>query len=166
MLEQLLTTHREEIIARMRARVAARSVPRPPDAALDDGIPTLLDQLSQIHSASRTHAANANAARYGGELLRMGFSISQVVYGYGDVCQALAELALERNTPIAADDLRFFHFCLDDAIASAVTEYEQQRDAEIPQEGAERPGGFAPELHLDLALHPGERQGQRRHRRA
>src|SRR5688572_7611883 len=138
MLEQLITTHREEIITRMRARVAARSVPRRADAPLDDGIPALLDQLRQIHSASRTPAANGNGARHGTQLLRMGFSVSQVVYGYGDVCQALAELARERETPIATDDLRVFHFCLDDAIASAVSEYEQQRDAELSQRGAER----------------------------
>jgi signal transduction histidine kinase len=118
---------------------------------LDAGIPGFLDQLRQIHSASRGQAANANAARHGTELLRMGFSVSQVVYGYGDVCQVLAELARERETPIATDDLRIFHFCLDDAIASAVSEYERQRDAELSQNGAERLALLAHELRNALS---------------
>jgi signal transduction histidine kinase len=153
MLDQLITSHREEIIARTRAKVAARSVPRPADIELDKGIPIFLDQLSEIlrHSMSRSPSMNANAARHGGDLLRMGFSVSQVVHGYGDVCQAVTELAIERNASIATDEFRIFNRCLDEAIASAVTEYERQREAGICRKGTERLGVLAHELRNSLS---------------
>jgi signal transduction histidine kinase len=152
-LDQLITDHREEIIARTRAKVASRSSPRPADAELDRGIPVFLDQLSETlrRSSSRSSTLDANAARHGGDLLRMGFTVSQVVHGYGDVCQAVTELALERDTPIATDEFRIFNRCLDEAIASAVTEYERQREALISRQGSERLGVLAHELRNALS---------------
>jgi signal transduction histidine kinase len=153
MLDQLITNHREEIIARTRAKVAARSLARPVDLELDKGIPVFLDQVSEIlrHSSSHADALNAHAAKHGSDLLRMGFNISQVVHGYGDVCQAVTELALERDTPIATDEFRIFNRCLDEAIASAVTEYERQREGAISRQGTERLGVLAHELRNSLS---------------
>jgi hypothetical protein len=37
------------------------------------------------------------AAAHGRELVEGGYSVSQVVHDYGDVCQAITELALERK---------------------------------------------------------------------
>ena len=131
MLDQLLTTHRQEIITRIRAKAAARPVPELSQGALDQGIPIFLEQLSDIlrqaTSGSETtngqttngQTTNAAATRRGGDLFRMGFNVSQVVHGYGDVCQAVTELALDRALPIATDEFRIFNRCLDEAIASA-----------------------------------------------
>jgi hypothetical protein len=68
------------------------------------------------------------ATKHGHDLLRQGFTASQVVHGYGDVCQAITELALEENAPISTDDFRMLNRCLDDAIAAAVTEYGRKRE--------------------------------------
>src|SRR6476469_7975574 len=145
MLDQLLTTHRQEIISRIRAKAAARPVPELSLGTLDQGIPIFLDQLSDIlrQATSRSgttngQTTNAAATLRGGDLFRMGFNVSQVVHGYGDVCQAVTELALDRALPIATDDFRIFNRCLDEAIASAVTEYEHQLEEGISRKGTER----------------------------
>jgi signal transduction histidine kinase len=158
MLDQLITTHRQEIIDRSRAKAALRAIPAPGDDVLDQSIPSFLDQLSEVlrHTNSLSpitngHLANAAATRRGGDLFRMGFNVSQVVHGYGDVCQAVTELALDRAVPIATDDFRIFNRCLDEAIVSAVMEYERQLEARISLEGAERLGVFAHELRNSLS---------------
>jgi signal transduction histidine kinase len=159
MLDQLITTHRQEIIARSRAKAAARAVPSLGDGALDESIPSFLDQLSEVlrqHTSSPSQItndqmSNAAAIRQGGDLFRRGFNVSQVVHGYGDVCQAVTELALDRALPIATDDFRIFNRCLDEAIVSAVTEYERQLEERISSRGAERLGVFAHELRNSLS---------------
>jgi signal transduction histidine kinase len=76
------------------------------------------------------------------------------VHDYGDLCQAVTELALEMDLPIATDDFRTLNRCLDDAIASAVTEYARQRDVNASGAEIRRQGFFAHELrnHLHTAL--------------
>jgi len=64
----------------------------------------------------------------GGELLNLGFSIDQVVHDYGDICQAISDLAYERDAPFAVDEFRTLSRCLDNAIADAVAEFSYQRD--------------------------------------
>jgi hypothetical protein len=91
-----------------------------------------------------------NAREHGHDLLLRGFTVSQVVHDYGDVCQAITELALETNAPISTDDFRMLNRCLDDAIAVAVTEYGRERDqftlGEEAARGSERLGFLAHEL--------------------
>ena len=55
-----------------------------------------------------------------------GFTVSQVVHDYGDVCQSITDLALQLNAPINVEDFRTLNRCLDDAIASAVTEHTDE----------------------------------------
>jgi hypothetical protein len=70
--------------------------------------------------------------------------VSQVVHDYGDVCQAITELAGEMDAPISTEDFRTLNRCLDDAIAGAVTEYgREQNESGIEGEsvrGSERLG--------------------------
>ena len=61
------------------------------------------------------------------------FTISQVVHDYGDVCQSVTDLAVEKDAPISPDDFRTLNRCLDDAIANAVTEYARAKP--IPSDG-------------------------------
>ena len=76
--------------------------------------------------------------------------MSQVVHDYGDVCQAVTELAVEVNAPISTDDFRTLNRCLDEAIAGAVTEYgREQNQSTLDGEsarGTERLGFLAHEL--------------------
>ena len=87
---------------------------------------------------------------HGHDLLRQGFTVSQVVHDYGDICQTITELALEQDAPISTDDFRTLNRCLDDAIAGAVTEFGRGRNQSTVDgadaRGNERLGFLAHEL--------------------
>ena len=90
------------------------------------------------------------AAQHGRELLKHGFTVDQVVHNYGDLCQAITDLAFEREEPLAVDEFRTLNRCLDNAIADSVTEFAYQRDLLLEESGVdalnERLGFFAHEL--------------------
>jgi signal transduction histidine kinase len=90
------------------------------------------------------------AAQHGRELLRRGFTIEQVVHDYGDLCQAITDLAFEDHAEIEVDEFRTLNRCLDNAIAIAVTEFTYHRDLGVANERElafnERLGFFAHEL--------------------
>lgn len=164
MLHDFLFDHRAEIIARARCRVQQRLGIDSLPAELDHGVPLFLTQLADAlgagHAASALGRAdngrsggsvlrkpiNDSAAMHGHELLRNGFTIQQVVHGYGDVCQIVTELASEQDASISVDEFHFFNQCLDGAIAGAVEAYGEQRDREMVLEGTERIGVLAHEL--------------------
>jgi len=130
MLHEFVAANREEIIRRCRMKVEARSVPPPTPAELEYGVPRFLDQLIEALRLplSSSLEIDRSAARHGRQLQLQGFTVSQVVHDYGDVCQSITDLALEMNAPISVDDFRTLNRCLDDAIASAVTEYGRERN--------------------------------------
>ncbi len=152
MLSDFVTQHRDELVAKCRARVAARSAPRPTEFELEHGVPLFLEQLAEaLRRELLAHEAmGETATKHGGELLRRGFTVAQVVHNYGDACQAITELAIERGVAISTEDFRALNKCLDDAIADAVTEYGRQRELDLSALGAqletERLGSLAHEL--------------------
>jgi signal transduction histidine kinase len=118
--------------------VAVRSEPKAAEYELAHGIPVFIDQLIDaleieqqtpysVDSKGATGASDTKvgeiATRHGRDLLEQGFTIEQVVRDYGDVCQAVTNLAFETGATIAVDEFRTFNRCLDNAIAGAVTEY-------------------------------------------
>jgi hypothetical protein len=132
MLHQFVNVNREEIISRCRTKVAARSGPTTTVQA-SHGVPRFLDQLvDELRVGLSANSAISDAAvQHGHDLLNQGFTVSQVVHDYGDVCQAITEMAVERQASISSDDFRMLNRCLDDAIAGAVTEYGRGRDQSI-----------------------------------
>jgi signal transduction histidine kinase len=165
MLHEFLTENRKELAARCRAKVGNRPSPQPTTNELEFGIPLLIEQLvialrpeeaapSPVKPDSSPTGIGVTAGKHGNELLRAGFTVDQVVHDYGDLCQALTELAHEKNAPITVDEFHTFNRCLDDAIADAVTEFARQRDQLITAEGiqtmTERLGCFAHELRTLL----------------
>ena len=75
-----------------------------------------------------------SATAHGKELLKLGFTVDQVVHDYGDLCQAITDLAFERDAPFSIDEFRTLNRCLDNAIADAVTEFSFQREATLARE--------------------------------
>ena len=132
--------------------VASRTSPAPSDVELTNGIPVFLDQLGDALRLAKSsdviahERINESAGRHGRDLFGMGLTIAQVVHDYGDVCQAITELAVQQKAPITGEEFRTLNLCLDDAIAGAVTEYARQRERVIADEGTERLGILAHEL--------------------
>ena len=111
----------------------------------------ILDQLIDVLQAhgSPTTSIRASAILHGHDLQLQGLTVGQVVHDYGDVCQSITELAMETNAPISAEDFRTLNRCLDDAIASAVTEFGRERgqsQEERETANLERLGFFTHEL--------------------
>jgi signal transduction histidine kinase len=156
MLADFLVSNRDAIIARTRERVASRRSPKSSDTELRNGVPVFLDQLGDAlrrpgtSEVSDSEQLGKSAGRNGGDLLRMGLSVRQVVHTYGDVCQAITELAIQEKSPIVGEDFRTLNLCVDDAIAEAVTEYELQRDQGVATRGADRLGLLASESRTIL----------------
>jgi hypothetical protein len=138
MLHEFLTSNRQALISRCRSQVAKRFALTGTPALIDHGVPLFLQQLGEIlryeqttplredslgHRAPSPTKIGRTAALHGAELLRLGFSIDQVVHEYGDICQAITALAVEQKEPISPDEFRTLNRCLDDAIADAVTSF-------------------------------------------
>jgi hypothetical protein len=154
LLYQFVSTNREEIILRCRAKVATRSSANRTEAEVNHGVPMFLDQLvDELRlGLSPNIQITKTAIKHGRDLLRQGFTASQVVHDYGDVCQSITELAVATNATISTDDFRMLNRCLDDAIAGAVTEYGRERDRSVDGEvaGTQRIGHIARELRNTL----------------
>jgi signal transduction histidine kinase len=159
MLREFILANRELIIERARERVRKRMPASSSEARLEHGIPIFLSQLADALlvpppgtlrlvglDRDRQRAIGDSSALHGRELLRNGFTVGQVVHGYGDVCQIVTELASETNAAISAAEFHMFNHCLDDAIAGAVTAYGQHRENDLASENAERKGMLVHEL--------------------
>ena len=151
MLQDFVLANREEIIRRCRAKVATRTYPPPSEVEIKHGIPLFLDQVIDElrHGPSNTHDITKTASQHGHNLFLHGFTVGQVVYDYGDVCQAITELAVETDNTIGVGDFRTLDRCLDDAIAGAVTQYGAERDQSVeggPAAETDRVGGLALEV--------------------
>src|SRR5688572_15511213 len=141
MLHEFITSNRDEIIARCRVKVAVRSIPPPSDAEIDHGVPLFLEQLVEaLRSGTSGAEIDRSAGQHGHDLLLQGFTVSQVVHDYGDVCQTITELAMENHAPISADDFHTLNRCLDDAIAGAVTIYGRESEQRVSARHHEEAG--------------------------
>ncbi len=141
-MHEFLVANRAELIRR-RAKVARRPAPEARGKELEFGIAFFLDQLIEtlqaekavdparvcVVSGSSGGVASSlsemgdAATKHGRELASHGFTIDQVVHDYGDLCQAITELAFENDAPIATKEFHTLNRCLDNAIADAVTEF-------------------------------------------
>src|SRR5580698_5220139 len=129
MLHDFLGANRNELIRRCRDKVAKRSAPRATEAELEHGVPAFLNQLirtleaeeqtprtktektltsskagaisgpSEPDTSPSTSEIGKTATQYGAELMRKGFTVDQVIHGYGDLCQSVTELAVEHDAP-------------------------------------------------------------------
>ena len=160
MLHEFIALHRDEIVCRTRDRVRMRPWPSVSVDELEHGVPLFLTQLSETLLLEGTTAPFASdaigstAAKHGAELLAAGFTVSQVVHDYGDICQAVTEIALEQRVPITIEEFHTLNRCLDTAIAEAVTEHTRLVAKNRAAEEMERLGHTAHELRdlLNSAL--------------
>ena len=148
-MHRFLSNNRDELIARCKEKVARRSNRAATPRQLASGVPMFLEQLTRTleaeeggnvdegalisgpagGDAASLSEIGVSAAAHGKELLGLGYTVDQVVHDYGDLCQAITDLAVERDAPFSVDQFRTLNRCLDNAIADAVTEFAAQRDA-------------------------------------
>jgi signal transduction histidine kinase len=156
MLHQFVSENSAALVSRARQKVLARAWPPPSPAEVENGIPLFLNQLAETLRLEESRkpfppgAMDATAGKHGRELLGMGFTVSQVVHDYGDVCQAITELAIDEKATISATEFHTLNRCLDDAIASAVTEYGRVKEQATAHLEVERLGRLAHELRNRL----------------
>ena len=182
MLYKFLTAHSDELVKRCLTKAMLRSELEL-DLGVDAGktrfgIPLFLNQVIKTleiehagePSASQSVSGSAigsssdseigqSATRHGRELSELGYTIEQVVHDYGDLCQAVTDMANELGESITADKFRTFNRCLDNGIADAVTEFTLQRrlvnDGREQQALNQRLGFLAHEFrnHLNTVTH-------------
>ena len=167
MLRDFLKANRSELISRCREKVRARRAPLATPEEIEHGVPIFLDQLTEMlpggahaqpgkqdsASADRTLAEarlEEEALRHGEELHRHNFTIEQVVHDYGDLCQAVTQLAGEKGADITVEEFGTLNIKLDNAIASAVTEFA--RNNGTPVAGAGELGNIAREMRVLHAI--------------
>src|SRR6185369_11778722 len=118
-----ITAHRDAIIARAREKAAKRPWPAVSRDELETGIPLFLTQLAETLRLAGTSepfspdAIGESASKHGGDLLGKGFTVAQVVHDYGDICQGITELAVEKHAVIRPHEFQILNLCLDNAIA-------------------------------------------------
>lgn len=160
MLYEFIVANREDIISRTRERVRGRAWPSVSTHEIEYGVPLFLTELVETLRLEATatpfasETIGSTAARHGAELLEAGFNITQVVHDYGDICQAVTEIAVERDAPISVEEFHTLNRCLDTAIAEAVTEHARITAQRRSAEEVERLGHVAHDLRdlLNSAL--------------
>ena len=154
MLYQFLANNRAILIGRCIKKVAQRSKRAATAEQLKNGIPIFIDQLTRTllaeqrnqeaasleisgpagGDASNLSEMGLSATAHGKALLHLGYSVDQVVHDYGDLRQAITDLAFERDAPFSIEEFRTLNRCLDNVMADAVTEFSAQRDAALTAE--------------------------------
>jgi hypothetical protein len=148
MLHEFLTSNRDLLIARCKEKVAKRFEPSEEPGTVDHGVPLFLEQLvDTLRAEQATHLRSSDAeptpaptqigrsaALHGAELLRRGFTVDQVVHDYGDVCQCVTALAVDRHVSISTDEFRTLNRCLDNAIADAVAAFGSARQTSFERQ--------------------------------
>jgi signal transduction histidine kinase len=153
-MHNFLIDHGDELVLRCKRKVAQRLGRSATAEQLEYGVPLFLAQLIRTFGAENAgrpgeslrisgpsggdaHALSeigVSAIAHGRELLELGYSVDQVVHDYGDLCQAITELAFERGKTFQVDDFGTLNRCLDNAIADAVTEFSRLREAGLAGE--------------------------------
>jgi signal transduction histidine kinase len=162
MLYKFLVENRDKVIAVTRKKVAGISESKPTSEESEKGLPAFYDHLlyemkreskglpkSADTSAERKHGHHSTT-RHGMELSRLGYTVSQVVHGYGVLCQAVTEMAGAARIPITTGEFNALNLTLDVAIADAVTGFTKLTDVEN-SDATKRMGFMAHELRNALA---------------
>jgi hypothetical protein len=157
MLSEFLSHDREMILELSRRKVIAGAGSAPDPDAWNQGLPEVYDHLissleyiAKYGARSAGESDEAAAAKRGEKMLRLGLTVSQVVHGYGAICQAITEAAQEKGFPISPDEFNVINRVLDIAIAEAVTAYEGLHNGLVREEESRRLGALAHDLRNAL----------------
>jgi hypothetical protein len=148
MMSTFLVRHTDDLISRCAGKAALRFTGKLPREHTD-GLPLFIGQLQKTLEAEELHREDESlrisgapggdvlvlsemgisATANGRKLSELGYSVDEVVHTYGDLCQAITDLAFERKAPFSVSEFRTLNRSLDNAISSAVTAFSRARDA-------------------------------------
>ncbi len=162
-LHEFLSAQQQAILSLCASKLASASTnPTIPSPIMQEGLAIFYQELIEVLRADEhgprpeTDQAVSTphrvaAVRCGKESLRLGYTISQVVHGYGALCQSITEYAEQHpELLISAREFNRLNFCLDVAIAEAVTEFSSGRIDKSEREEVQRLGFLAHELRNAL----------------
>lgn len=166
MFHTFLSENRSHILSLVRHKALAIGGKKLTSEIYDKGLPLFYDFVTDALKLDAEPSREIksvvplnSAARYGRELLRLGYTISQAVHLYGIVCQSVMETVTKKDFNIAGPEFRKFNMCFDDSIAAAVTEYEKGKTNHARREENEKLGFLVHELrnmvtsaHLSLQM--------------
>jgi signal transduction histidine kinase len=158
-LHDALATRREVVMRTWKDSVRGTLAPHTmPSIELVDHLPQFVDEViealrvaAQEPAAALSADAGATAAAHGTQRLRLGFSLDAVVREYGLLHDALVGTALTAGCQPTFAELHALHDYIIAGIADAVSEYAQQRDAELRRQANEHFAFIAHELRNPLA---------------
>ena len=161
MLYEFLIAERENILALCRKKSFDKSIAQSSMDEMDKGLAIFYQELTEVLGTegnqgvldrlSQESHQNSATAR-GKDSLRLGYTISQVVHGYGALCQSITEYAAKQaDEPITAKEFNRLNFCLDEAIGQAVTAFHSDIHQTSAQDEVQRLGFLAHELRNALA---------------
>lgn len=161
MLHEFLSAERENILSMCATKALHIANSKDSSGEMESGLPIFYDELI---CALRENAENpqgglkdnlsgeTSATRRGKESFRLGYTLSQVVHGYGALCQAITQYAAENaSEPIQSREFNQLNLFLDRAIAEAVTEFDRGQRAAARQQEMQRLGFLAHELRNSLS---------------
>ena len=134
MLCEFLVANRDKILASTRKKTDDVSDNKTTTDKSERGLPQFYDRLIHemereskgLPKVSKKEEGPDTTALHGEELHRLGYTVSQVVQGYGVLCQAITELATVTKAPISANEFKTLNLTLDSAIAEAITGFSKK----------------------------------------
>ena len=91
------------------------------------------------------------ATKYGGLLFARGFTVGELVRGYGAIREAVTQVGQELNMSFSNREFEMLNRVLDVATAASVTEYQRQRVNATADEELQHIGALAHELRNALS---------------
>ncbi|MHB2026645.1 MAG: ATP-binding protein [Elusimicrobiota bacterium] len=159
MLSEFLARNQTEILALVMKKTVALSESLPSSRELEQGLPKfyghLIGVLRRTPESSpkvEDRVSESMTSEHGKELARLGYTVSQVVHGYGAICQSITQVAQDRNVAIDSGEFNLLNYGLDVAIAEAVTGFEDVRSEVSSRNEACRIGFLVHELRNALTI--------------
>lgn len=149
MLSDFIRSHHDWLTGRARELRLGRGQP-PNDAATEQGFALFFEQLVESLEIEQAVGAHSSVAvsgpqsgipsnskigeiayDQGAKFFLQGTTIDNLVHSYGDLCHSIVDLVQKESIQLQVYEFRMLNHCLDNAIATAVTEFSFQHDEAI-----------------------------------
>jgi len=157
-MRRFITQHRPLIERQSRELLRERSTEKSTESELERGVPELIDQLLETLGREKSHGGTpldraivTTAAEHGSRLFARGFSMGQLVHGYGVLSEVVMELGEKHGVGFTTRDFEVLNRIIVLAIGGAVTEYQERRADQAHDQHVQRVGMLAHEMRNALS---------------